>query len=502
MVLLYERAASRAAGHWGFPLDDSWIHLQFARNLASGRGFSYSDERWVSGSTAPLWTLLESLAYWVAPEPVLVGKALGIAVSIGSILAAARLARVISSHPFAGLSAACLLALMPAATWGAVSGMETPLSNLLVLLGASLMIEAVQARRAPTPGLAVLAFACLARPENLVIFGLAAAWAACRAGDARQFAQRAVMAAGVLALVMTPWVVFSGATVGRPLPTTFYAKSGPGLVRALERGDVAMARTAVVTHGGGGVTGFARTVQDQLGVVGLFAVAGLAAGPWRGKPGAGWIALVIVAVPFALGIVAPQRVKPENFRYVSQVLALTAVLAGAGLSRAYGILPRASVVMLFAACAMLSVLSYRKAADYALSVRNIEELHVTMGRWVAEHVPEGALVAGNDVGALAFFGNRRILDLEGLVSPEALRFRDGLPNRGLRIVMDGKPDYLVISPSWYPDVVADTARFPELHRHSIRNNIAAGDAAMVVLGTPWTRYPLIGPGVAVGSRPR
>ena len=55
VFLVRERQIAGAAG---FPLDDSWIHLHFARNLAEGAGFAYNPGVPVAGSTAPLWTLL------------------------------------------------------------------------------------------------------------------------------------------------------------------------------------------------------------------------------------------------------------------------------------------------------------------------------------------------------------------------------------------------------------------------------------------------------------
>ena len=51
------------SGRLGFPLDDSWIHLVFARNLAQGEGLSFNPGELVPGSTAPLWTALLSLMF-------------------------------------------------------------------------------------------------------------------------------------------------------------------------------------------------------------------------------------------------------------------------------------------------------------------------------------------------------------------------------------------------------------------------------------------------------
>ena len=82
---LFLGAERRIAGEVGvasFPLDDSWIHLHFARNIAEGRGFAYNPGVPVSGSTAPLWTLRSRRPFGSrAPRPVL-AKALGIAATL------------------------------------------------------------------------------------------------------------------------------------------------------------------------------------------------------------------------------------------------------------------------------------------------------------------------------------------------------------------------------------------------------------------------------------
>src|SRR5436853_7788501 len=60
LFLITER---RIAGLWGFSLDDSWIHATIARNLATGHGYSFNPGEWVSGSTAPLFTVLLAALY-------------------------------------------------------------------------------------------------------------------------------------------------------------------------------------------------------------------------------------------------------------------------------------------------------------------------------------------------------------------------------------------------------------------------------------------------------
>jgi hypothetical protein len=57
---------------------------------------------------------------------------------------------------------------------------------------------------------------------------------------------------------------------------------------------------------------------------------------------------------------------------------------------------------------------YRTRCQYHLA------RHERAGRWLAEHTPPDAVIATHDVGAIAFYSGRRIVDTVGVVLPEAV----------------------------------------------------------------------------------
>ncbi|HSS48661.1 MAG TPA: hypothetical protein VLX28_06925, partial [Thermoanaerobaculia bacterium] len=164
---------ARLKGALSFPLDDSWIHLQFARNLAHGLGLSYNPGHFVTGSTAPLWTALLSLLFLLPGNVIVWTKALGIALHLAGIDATRRLGRELGLSPgFAALAAALTLATSWL-VWSALSGMEIPLFILLSLWG---MILHLRERAAPGRlplSAGIFAVAALARPEAVLLLGLA-----------------------------------------------------------------------------------------------------------------------------------------------------------------------------------------------------------------------------------------------------------------------------------------------------------------------------------------
>jgi hypothetical protein len=76
-----------------------------------------------------------------------------------------------------------------------------------------------------------------------------------------------------------------------------------------------------------------------------------------------------------------------------------------------------------------------------------------MGKWLAQNTPPDAVIASHDVGAIAYFSGRRVLDTTGLITPRALTFLPvGVPaDEGVqRFLEQVRPDYMVMLPNWYP----------------------------------------------------
>ena len=70
--------------------------------------------------------------------------------------------------------------------------------------------------------------------------------------------------------------------------------------------------------------------------------------------------------------------------------------------------------------------------------------------------------------------------------------REGDWRQGVqRLLEEERPDYLVVFPAWFPWLVSEGSPYRLVHGVRIPGNIAMGGDELVVLSTPWTRYPLV-----------
>ncbi len=178
-------------------VDDAYITFRYAERIASGKGFTFNDGQWVLGTTTPLWTLLIAfgrvlhipLAIWV-----------GILSSICAGTVAFFLWRIMADLGASALGYVAGIALLIYERWlfDFLMGMEVLLYVALVF---GLFLSIIKRKWQFIGYLGALAILC--RPDGVVIAAIAIM--ACWLSDRRQ----ALRQAGILLLVLFPWLLFS-----------------------------------------------------------------------------------------------------------------------------------------------------------------------------------------------------------------------------------------------------------------------------------------------------
>jgi hypothetical protein len=472
---------SQIAGTRGFPLDDPWIHLHFARNLAEGHGFAYNPGVPVSGSTAPLWTLLLAGLFTVTGPSLFWVKALGALCALGTALLTQSLVRAWSGDDGAARLAGAATALSGPMLWGALSGMEVSLAALLVVMA----LVAHARSRTWAPALC-LGLAVLARPEASLLVPLV--WLA-----GPRTTRRAALLFGTAAVLVAPWVLFSLATVGAPLPATAVVKIRGGLV-GLALGAQEPLTLALLGRPLRYVADWVRLLFSINAVVALGLLPGLLLlWAWRGWHDA-LPALVLLAHPLGMALLAPYYGPAfQGGRHSLHLLPVAIAGAAMGLlwipRRAGPTARRWARRVALGALLMAPALTglWPAAGRYAWAVQNTEAMQVDIGRWVERHTPRDARVALTDAGAIAYVSRRFVVDLAGLVTPEAIPYRRAGEAGGRRFLERTCPDYLIVFPRWSPGAAAEPDHFRPVYRVRLDHNVIAAADELVVYETAWSR---------------
>lgn len=470
----------------GLPLDDSWIHLQFARQIAEGEGLAYNSGRWVSGSTAPLWTALLALVRVVPVPPVVGAKLLGALFFLASVDATSRLAAELSPSRGVGRLAATATAATHWLVWSALSGMEVALFTCLSLWGLVLHLRERRSPAAVELSLPVLALACLARPEGGFLFVAALLDRLLPAGSAAAVLaalRRLAVPLAAASLVVVPTLVFYRATGDSFLPTTFAVKSAPA-PDFLPEGR------------------FLRAVVDVVfrsqPVLALFAGAGVIrlVTRFRTARGRGLLpAFWVLGLPLAYSFLAAETgpVIVGNFgRYFFPLLPVVALLGVLGWERAarrLGRVPRLVLVTLILLPQAWGLMV--GPPKYVQTIANVESSDVAAARWLAERLPPEAVLAVQDVGALKYHLANPVIDLTGIVNPEILPHLRGSDWQGslLGFLADRRPDFLVVFPEYYPRIVGAPGMTP-VRSFAVEDNVTMAGDELVVFRTPWADQAL------------
>ena len=427
----------------GYLTDDTFIHLQYARNVAAGHGLVFNLGERVYGCTSPLWVALLADAMSLGFDGLTAARALGVAATLASIGLFLQLMRRTVRTP--SLRAAATLAWAGNAwmvRWS-TSGMETPLAVALTLAGFVAFTEGEQWGSRPMRTGALWALAALARPEAVLLLLLWGVFLLIEA-DNRDGLRRLVFGTLAPVCVYGGWLLFARLYFGTFWPQTLVAKAA----------------------GGVGLAYHAENLWRQVRIVGatdgLLAAVLLLALVFGGRrmwPG------VIPAqrlVPWAWVLALPAlfsaRGVPVLSRYLLPVLPVLGWLAWRAAERWWvgedpGPARRRLAAVLATTLAALvlaqNLVVYRsRVLPHVQSFSPaLERSLVAWGRWFDRHTAADAVIATPDIGAIGYYGQRRIVDLAGLITPAMVpRLARGAPEEAVSeffFATFSRPDYLV-----------------------------------------------------------
>ncbi len=136
--------------------------------------------------------------------------------------------------------------------------------------------------------------------------------------------------------------------------------------------------------------------------------------------------------------------------------------------------------------------------DVANSASGIDRQHVKLGRWAKDALPQNALVAVNDTGAIAYFSDKRTFDIVGLTTNgEAKYWVAGTGSRlehYERMKKEELPTHFIVYPDW---MGTDAFFGKELMSATVTDSTILGGQSMRAYEADWS---LLGSGATPWSR--
>ncbi len=461
-------------------LDDALITLKHDKNVAAGVGLiaHLGEPHHVQGFTSVLSVLVPLPGELVADGGgLLLIRLVSLAAFVLTVYFAYRIAEELELGPWPTGFALAYLALDMNQILFGVAGMETQIAVAVLLGGVYYVMRGDYTRSGIALGLALLA-----RPD--FVLWVAPAYAYLLIRDRRR-----ALNAGLISLaILAPWVIFTTAYYGSPIPNTIIAKSQvfaptfPSFTQPWDWISFSWDQIKLHSHDWTLLAPFFERIfvqQTPFPIalikavafsVGLLAIAG-AASTWKRASWRPAIVTVALYVFYKLVVLGFGYVE----WYSAPPLALIFLLAAAGLDRVTKPVPRAAIA---GACALalLYVIQLPFMLPLDQRTQRIEsQIRQPMGQYLGRVVKPGQSLASESAGYVGYYTNGELYDYPGLTSARVVdAFKDAGPLPTLQqLVALLHPDWVVMRPlelaalqERYPRVAArykPVRRFREPH---------------------------------------
>ena len=433
--------------HW-FIVDDVYISLRYARNLAEGYGLVFNTDKSnvVEGYSNFLWVIMESVLFLFrmkTDEILKVISAVGVLFGAACIVLIYKITHLLTANKRTAIIAALFLCAVPEFAFWAIGGLETSMYIFWLLAGIYRYLIEKRNTRLHIGSMICLVMASLTRPEGLFFALVFILWEVINGlvfnrnieSSRRLRIRQTISAVATFGLLYSIYFLWRYDYYGHFFPNTFYAKKISNPEEVLHR----IRQSSVF---------FVRMFP-------FFALACIGYAQIRSTPAREKImVMLLMFVLMGFSFAARNEWMPGH-RYELPFVPLLMVFFAAGINHilSYRLTPgdsglpkpllRFSVLFFLILFQAHPFIELGKKGN-KLS-RQLNRAHVPFGKWLKEHANPGASYASWDMGAIPYYSELpHIIDInsEGLLNVQTTQ-----GGYDVGKLLSGNPSFLVLPPN-------------------------------------------------------
>ena len=416
-------------GFLSFPLDDPWIHLNFAKNLIDYHSFSYfKDEIITAGSTSPLYVFILYIGFLFTNNEMILSYILGtVFLSLAAFIFYKLVLKEQNNNIIYGFLITLVFIFDPRMNFIALSGMETTMFIFLLLLG----VYFYKTRNSVLLGI-ILGLIFWARPDGIAFTTAVIAdyiyqrWIVKDKENRPVFSSKEVLkVAGIFVLFLLSYFAMNLYLSGTLLSNTYSAK-----VAYFIDADVRITFLKVYIWDFFTETHFAFMLPGFI-IVFLKSVYDLFKRNYNSYS---------IYILFILIFILIYFIKIPLFsrfgRYFMPMIPFYIMISMGGyiilIELLKGLLKSltlrkviiSSVLIFFA---VMTIINFKSNSEYyAYHCKYIYDRHVKTAYWFRDNTNENDIIASHDIGAIGFYSKRKVVDIVGLINPDLTKesYRD------------------------------------------------------------------------------
>ncbi|MDP2207465.1 MAG: hypothetical protein Q8K98_01655 [Bacteroidota bacterium] len=438
--------------HFSYTPDDTFIYLQFSRNIINGDGFAFNSGDPTYGVTSPLWTLIISLLGYLGLNLLSAAKYADLFFALAGILFFYKLANKVIQDKWIALFATVAFAFNAWFIRWTGTGMETSLSIFFMIVVFLSVLN-----KKYYFAVFFLSLLILVRPETILLAFFYFVFIYMNVEDVKIFFKRTGISLGIFGFILVPWFVYAYTNFGSIIPNTALAKAG----LSINPDNFYWTFKDIF-----------KTISVTDGLPFIFFLIGVMFTLVKFEKYKVWLKSNFLPLSWVIGLIFLYLITQANVvsRYLLMITPLLIIYSFYFVTKWLAKYYKSFLIIFTILIVSQNIYIYKYYVKPSIDAftKGTNECFIPLGTWLKNNTEKNSVVMVPDIGAIGYYSERKICDAAGLVTNEILSYKksgfayqDIIENKLYNDVCNA--DYVIHRSNYFNDI-NDSRLLPIFHK--------------------------------------